>query len=55
MAPQHNPWPDLAALTIITAAVVALVVYGNANAAVVTAAGGLIAGVLRIWRSPGRR
>lgn len=45
-----NPWVDLVALAMIVIAVVALVVLGNAGAAVLTAAGGVIAGALRAFR-----
>lgn len=41
---------DLAALALILAAVVALVVFGNATAAVLAAAGGVIALCYRAWR-----
>ncbi|GAB0107141.1 hypothetical protein JMUB6875_61330 [Nocardia sp. JMUB6875] len=44
-----NSWLDLIALIVIAAAVVALVVFGNAGAAVLTAAGGLMVGALRNW------
>ncbi|WP_330181138.1 hypothetical protein OHB26_32870 [Nocardia sp. NBC_01503] len=49
MTQQHNPWLDLAALAIIVTTVVTLVVVGNAGTAVLTAAGGLIAGGMRGW------
>ncbi|MRH88473.1 hypothetical protein GFY24_13630 [Nocardia sp. SYP-A9097] len=49
MTQQHNPWLDLAALVILMATVVALVVFGNAGAAVLTAAGTLIAAGMRGW------
>lgn len=49
MSPQHNPWLDLVALVLLTATVVALVIFGNASAAVLTAAGTLIAAGMRGW------
>lgn len=54
MSQHHNPWLDLAALVIIVSAVVALVIFGNASAAVLTAAGGLIAAGMRGWGRMGR-
>ncbi|NKY53276.1 hypothetical protein [Nocardia vermiculata] len=42
---------DLVALSVIAATVVALVVAGAANAAVLIAAGGLITTCFRVWRA----
>ncbi|WP_327140367.1 hypothetical protein [Nocardia sp. NBC_01327] len=59
VGPQHEqPEPhscpttmvDLAALALILTAVVALVVFGSATAAVLAAAGGAVALCYRTWR-----
>ncbi|QIS11848.1 hypothetical protein [Nocardia arthritidis] len=49
---RRTLWFDLAALVVITVATVALVVLGNAGAAVLFAASGMIATTFRIWRRP---
>lgn len=50
----QRPWADLLALTIITTAVVVLVVLGQAGVAVLTAAGSLIVAALHEWHSAHR-
>lgn len=52
---RHDSVPALIALLMIASTAVLLVVVGNAGAGVLTAAGGVIVGTLRLWRPGDRR
>lgn len=47
---RNDPVLDILALAIITSATVALVVFGNATAAILVAAGTVIGGSFEVWR-----
>ncbi|UFS98787.1 hypothetical protein [Nocardia huaxiensis] len=50
--PGHRRWIDLCALVVVVSAIVVLVIFGQAGAAVLTATGGVIVSTLRIWNGP---
>src|SRR5262245_19595801 len=48
---RRPSWIDVVALGLILAALLILVISGQANAAIIAAAGGFAAVVLRVWRA----